>query len=67
MQLVDDLDGTASEDITTVTFGLDGATYEDPQQCHRRVRSGTCQQRQAEEAVTARPCHRPACQRRSRT
>jgi hypothetical protein len=28
VQLVDDLDGTASDDITTVTFGLDGATYE---------------------------------------
>jgi hypothetical protein len=28
VQLVDDLDGTASEDITTVTFGLDGASYE---------------------------------------
>jgi hypothetical protein len=28
VQLVDDLDGTASNDITTVTFGLDGATYE---------------------------------------
>jgi hypothetical protein len=28
LQLVDDLDGTASEDITTVTFGLDGASYE---------------------------------------
>jgi hypothetical protein len=28
VQLVDDLDGTAADDITTVTFGLDGATYE---------------------------------------
>ncbi|HEX3783151.1 MAG TPA: Lsr2 family protein [Pseudonocardiaceae bacterium] len=28
VQLVDDLDGTASDDITTVTFGLDGVTYE---------------------------------------
>jgi hypothetical protein len=28
IQLVDDLDGSASEDITTVTFGLDGANYE---------------------------------------
>jgi hypothetical protein len=28
VQLVDDLDGTAAADITTVTFGLDGATYE---------------------------------------
>jgi hypothetical protein len=28
VQLVDDLDGTASSDITTVTFGLDGAAYE---------------------------------------
>jgi nucleoid-associated protein Lsr2 len=28
VQLVDDLDGTASDDITTVTFGLDGANYE---------------------------------------
>ncbi|MET0234105.1 MAG: Lsr2 family protein [Kibdelosporangium sp.] len=28
VQLVDDLDGTASDDITTVTFGLDGASYE---------------------------------------
>lgn len=28
VQLVDDLDGTQSDDISTVTFGLDGATYE---------------------------------------
>ncbi|MET0134418.1 MAG: Lsr2 family protein [Kibdelosporangium sp.] len=28
VQLVDDLDGTAAEDISTVTFGLDGAAYE---------------------------------------
>ena len=28
VQLVDDLDGTSSEDISTVTFGLDGAEYE---------------------------------------
>ncbi|RSM64803.1 Lsr2 family protein [Kibdelosporangium aridum] len=28
VQLVDDLDGTASDDITTVIFGLDGASYE---------------------------------------
>jgi hypothetical protein len=28
VELVDDLDGTASEDISTVNFGLDGATYE---------------------------------------
>lgn len=28
VQLVDDLDGSQSEDISTVTFGLDGATYE---------------------------------------
>jgi hypothetical protein len=28
VQLVDDLDGTAADDISTVTFGLDGATYE---------------------------------------
>jgi hypothetical protein len=28
VQLVDDLDGTADEDIATVTFGLDGAVYE---------------------------------------
>lgn len=28
VQLVDDLDGTASGDITAVTFGLDGVTYE---------------------------------------
>lgn len=28
VQLVDDLDGTQSGDISTVTFGLDGATYE---------------------------------------
>ncbi|TCO62881.1 histone-like nucleoid-structuring protein Lsr2 [Actinocrispum wychmicini] len=28
VQLVDDLDGTAAEDITTVSFGLDGADYE---------------------------------------
>lgn len=28
VQLVDDLDGTASEDISTVTFGLDGVSYE---------------------------------------
>jgi hypothetical protein len=28
VELVDDLDGTTSEDITTVTFGLDGAAYE---------------------------------------
>jgi hypothetical protein len=28
VELVDDLDGTASADISTVTFGLDGAQYE---------------------------------------
>ncbi|HEX5405842.1 MAG TPA: Lsr2 family protein [Pseudonocardiaceae bacterium] len=28
VQLVDDLDGTSSADISTVTFGLDGVTYE---------------------------------------
>jgi hypothetical protein len=28
IQLVDDLDGTASNDIRTVTFGLDGVEYE---------------------------------------
>ncbi len=28
VQLVDDLDGTASNDIATVQFGLDGVTYE---------------------------------------
>ena len=28
VQLVDDLDGTASADIATVTFGLDGVSYE---------------------------------------
>lgn len=28
VQLVDDLDGTQSADISTVTFGLDGAVYE---------------------------------------
>ncbi len=28
VQLVDDLDGTASDDVTTVQFGLDGVTYE---------------------------------------
>lgn len=28
VQLVDDLDGTTSSDVTTVQFGLDGATYE---------------------------------------
>lgn len=28
VQLVDDLDGSHSEDISTVTFGLDGVTYE---------------------------------------
>lgn len=28
VQLVDDLDGTAADDITTVTFGLDGAEYQ---------------------------------------
>jgi hypothetical protein len=28
VQLVDDLDGSQSNDISTVTFGLDGATYE---------------------------------------
>jgi len=28
VQLVDDLDGTSSTDISTVTFGLDGVTYE---------------------------------------
>jgi nucleoid-associated protein Lsr2 len=28
VQLVDDLDGSASDDISTVTFGLDGVTYE---------------------------------------
>jgi nucleoid-associated protein Lsr2 len=28
VELVDDLDGTTSEDINTVTFSLDGASYE---------------------------------------
>ena len=28
VQLVDDLDGSQSNDISTVSFGLDGATYE---------------------------------------
>jgi len=28
VQLVDDLDGTASSDVSTVTFSLDGVTYE---------------------------------------
>jgi nucleoid-associated protein Lsr2 len=28
VQLVDDLDGTSSHDVTTVLFGLDGVTYE---------------------------------------
>jgi hypothetical protein len=28
VQLVDDLDGTTAEDITTVTFGIDGVAYE---------------------------------------
>lgn len=28
VELVDDLDGTASEDISTVTFSLDGVDYE---------------------------------------
>jgi len=28
VELVDDLDGTASEGISTVTFGLDGVSYE---------------------------------------
>jgi hypothetical protein len=28
VELVDDLDGTTSEDISTVSFGLDGAIYE---------------------------------------
>ena len=28
IQLVDDLDGTASADVTKVEFGLDGVTYE---------------------------------------
>jgi hypothetical protein len=28
VQLVDDLDGTSSDDVSTVLFGLDGVTYE---------------------------------------
>lgn len=28
VELIDDLDGTSNEDIETVSFGLDGATYE---------------------------------------
>lgn len=28
VQLVDDLDGTSSQDVTTVLFGLDGVNYE---------------------------------------
>jgi hypothetical protein len=28
VQFVDDLDGTSSEDVATVQFGLDGVTYE---------------------------------------
>lgn len=28
VQLVDDLDGTSSSDISTVSFGLDGVSYE---------------------------------------
>lgn len=28
VELVDDLDGTSSSDVSTVSFGLDGASYE---------------------------------------
>jgi nucleoid-associated protein Lsr2 len=28
VQLIDDLDGTSSDSIETITFGLDGVTYE---------------------------------------
>lgn len=28
VQLIDDLDGVASEDVSTILFGLDGVTYE---------------------------------------
>lgn len=28
VQMVDDLDGTSTDDVETVTFGLDGVTYE---------------------------------------
>lgn len=28
VQLIDDLDGTAAEDVEAVSFGLDGVTYE---------------------------------------
>lgn len=28
MQPIDDLDGTAAEDVETVSFGLDGVTYD---------------------------------------
>lgn len=28
VQLVDDLDGTSGDDVTTIQFGLDGVTYE---------------------------------------
>lgn len=28
VQLVDDLDGTSSDDVSTLTFGLDGVEYE---------------------------------------
>jgi hypothetical protein len=28
VQLIDDLDGTSSDDVTSVQFGLDGVTYE---------------------------------------
>jgi Lsr2 len=28
VQLIDDLDGTSTDDISTITFGLDGVTYE---------------------------------------
>lgn len=28
VQLIDDLDGTAAEDVEAVTFGLDGVTYD---------------------------------------
>lgn len=28
VQLIDDVDGTSSDDVTTIQFGLDGVTYE---------------------------------------
>jgi hypothetical protein len=63
VQLVDDLDGTQSDGISTVTFGLDGVTYEiDLTQANADNLRETL-----EEYITHAPSYRRPCQARYRS